>query len=240
METEVRLRSPPVASPTPMEAAEDAAWFQEGAGGDDLDPQRIRRLAVDFAEVGRLPGPNQRFQATILRGTEDLQLKIPTASRTNGVIGGATLGRCAWVGVVDHWQSSPRKGFRSQLTAGEPTPLDVLEPSFTKLTAHSPMIDRRDFTLESMSGTTNPRAFFRGVATGDREGGPGVEVGTMPVEGSETDPIGVAEEPSAFMVGRIRPRLERRDPEGHGECQTLATNPTAGWGRGRRGAHAGR
>jgi hypothetical protein len=184
-----------------MESASYAVLLKIPARRDDLDFHGLLVLALEFAQIWRLPGSEQSLKLGLTFGAEDLDDEIPTAGCATGVIPSATACFQAWVLVCDNRQFAPWQPWHRKATFLHFVPVHDHEtitarlPSLSQLTAHT-----RCGSSEPMGSALCLAVLLREVAAGHVQHGVSQEIVVLDVELSKRDALRVAQEPSAIVI----------------------------------------
>lgn len=231
VEAEVGLRGRSIGTHPPMERALSPI-VQVPACRDHLGAEGPGGLPLDLAEVGGEAAPDQRFEPGLPLRAEDLDLEIPAAGRSPGVVGGGAPGVAAGVrSRHDRETASGRRGEGNDLG-------DRAEPFQDDERISSPLagLGRSagrggGMAGEPMRGAPLPPPLGLEMPAAEMEGRVDEEVLTLDPWGAEIDGLGVTEEPGPFMIEGRDAVLDPPDLEGDREPAAVGSHAGTTGGR---------
>jgi hypothetical protein len=211
-----------------VEGTVDAVLEQVATGREDLGRERLRVivLALDLAEVGRLPVAQQCLEDFLLLAALDLDLEVTAAGGTPGAVGGAAGGLGTGVHAVVHGQRAAGGGWHRERPRTQPPALDDPEPVPPELS----WLGRRTGRRHGPDEIVRPAADGVAVLAPEMPAGDVDPRWDMPFildteQRPELEALCVAEHPRGIVVGTV---ADGGDPQGHVEGVAMSAEGSAG------------
>jgi hypothetical protein len=233
---EVGFRGAAIGPPPPVKRAIYPVGAEVAARRYDFHVQRILLAAGNLAQVGRLAGADERFQARVFAGTEYLDLEVPAAGGAECIVrrpaGGADAG-------VRRQDREPVPGVH-----GVPYPEAAMihepEPAPAELAGlRRPAGPGRRPAFEPMRLALGAASRFLQESAGHMQGCFHDKVTVPVVQAAEIHKLRVAQQPGGLVIEGIVAFVQLADSQGNRQASALRAEALAGWSWSQSGIRIG-